>query len=197
MTSYSSLTSRRIYSFWAIPLKAGPVVLPLFFTFLLSFLDVTSSFQLLQFCFVSLYSLSFLQFINFLSYCLVSLLTSCRSPVVLREVLRFTAKLADISANCAEHFIKYECLDYSLSVVQAAQVICMGWWVSRDAKAMKYWRRGNYTPYICLCRLNRSCAYPRYGCNCDINDYVWRENRELLTNMAELPVIQLRFGDTG
>ena len=36
-----------------------------------------------------------------------------------------------------------------------------------------------------------------YGCNCDINDYVWRENRELLTNMAELPVIQLRFGDTG
>ena len=72
-----------------------------------------------------------------------------------------------------------------------------GWWVSRDAKAMKYWRRGNYTPYICLCRLNRSCTDPRYGCNFDINDYVWRENRELLTNKAELPVIQLRFGDTG
>ena len=46
-------------------------------------------------------------------------------------------------------------------------------------------------------RLNRSCADPRYGCNCDINDYVWRENRELLTNQAELPVIQPRFGDTG
>ena len=47
------------------------------------------------------------------------------------------------------------------------------------------------------CGLNRSCADPRYGCSFDINDYVSRENRELLTNKAELPVIQLRFGDTG
>ena len=44
---------------------------------------------------------------------------------MLREVLRFTAKLADISAHCAEHFIKYECLDYSVLVVQAAKDICM------------------------------------------------------------------------
>ena len=48
-----------------------------------------------------------------------------------------------------------------------------------------------------MCGLNRSRADPRYGCNCDINDYVWRENRELLSNKTELPVIQLRFGDTG
>ena len=123
------------------------------------FLDVTSSFQLLQFCFVSLYSLSFLQFINFLSYCLVSLLTSCRSPVVLREVLRFTAKLADISANCAEHFIKYECLDYSLSVVQAAQVICMVGGYHATGTALTYWGGGNYTPQMCLCGLSQSCAY--------------------------------------
>ena len=79
--------------------------------------------------------------------------------------------------------------------------------------------RGYYTHYMCLCGLNRSCVYPcygnlvpphlqsqgkapwgrgwRYGCNCDINDYVLRENRDLLTNKAELPVIQLRFGYTG
>ena len=94
-----------------------------------------------------------------------------------------------------------------------------GWWVSRDGKAMIYWGGGNYTHYMCLCGLNRSCWYPcygnlvpphlqsqgkapwgrgwRYGCNCVINDYVWRENRELLTNKTELPVIQLRFGYTG
>ena len=47
------------------------------------------------------------------------------------------------------------------------------------------------------CGLNRSCADPRYGCNFDINDYVSRENRELLTNKAELPVIQLRCVDSG
>ena len=47
------------------------------------------------------------------------------------------------------------------------------------------------------CWLNRSCADPRYGFNFDINDYVSRENKELLTNKTELPLIQLRFGDTG
>ena len=57
---------------------------------------------------------------------------------------------------------------------------------------MTYWTGGeDYTS-----RLNRSCAHPRYGCDCDINDYVSLENRELLTNKAEFPVI-LRFGDTG
>ena len=40
--------------------------------------------------FVSLFSLSFFKFINFLPYCPFSLSTSCRFPEVLREVLRFT-----------------------------------------------------------------------------------------------------------
>ena len=60
------------------------------------------------------------------------------------------------------------------------------WWVLRDRKAMTYWGGGDYFLHD-----------PRYRCNWDINDYVWRKNRELLTNKAELPVIQLRFGDTG
>ena len=73
------------------------------------------------------------------------------------------------------------------------------WWVSRDGKAMTYWVGGNYTPYMCLCRLNRSCAYisSLWMQLWQLDDYVWRENRELLTNKTELPVIQLRFGDTG
>ena len=58
-------------------------------------------------------------------------------------------------------------------------------------------RAGDFTSYMHAWRLNRSCPDPRYGCNCDINDYVWRENRELRTNKAKLSVIQLRFGDTG
>ena len=60
------------------------------------------------------------------------------------------------------------------------------WWVLRDRKAMTYWGGGDYFLHD-----------PRYRCNWDINDYVWRKNRELLTNKAELPVIQQRFGDTG
>ena len=35
------------------------------------------------------------------------------------------------------------------------------------------------------------------GCNCDTNDDVWREDSRLLTEKSHLPVLQLRFGDTG
>ena len=39
--------------------------------------------------------------------------------------------------------------------------------------------------------------YSYYGCNCDKEDYAWREDSGLLTDKAQLPVKQLRFGDTG
>ena len=47
--------------------------------------------------------------------------------------------------------------------------------------------------------MTSSCAGYRYriGCNCDMNDYAWREDSGLLTDKTKLPVKQLRFGDTG
>ena len=106
------------------------------------------------------------------------------------------ARLADISTHC-EYFVKYECLDSQLLNGPGSIGYMHDWWVSRDGKAMTYWGGWNYTSYMHACGLNRSRADPRYGCNFDMNDYVSRENKELLTNKAELPVIQLRFGDTG
>ena len=98
-------------------------------------------------------------------------------------------RLTDVSAHC-EQFIKYECRHSRLFRDG------YGWWVSRDGKKMTYWGGGNSVPNMCACGLNRSCA-SSYGCNCDKNDHVWREDSGLLTNKSHLPVIQLRFGDTG
>ena len=73
-----------------------------------------------------------------------------------------------------------------------------GWWVSRDNVKMTYW--GGATPadsYKCACGVNNRCADSRRGCNCDKNDGVWREDSGLLTEKSDLPVLQLRFGDTG
>ena len=75
-----------------------------------------------------------------------------------------------------------------------------GWWVSRDGQAMTYW--GGATPansYKCGCGVTspNSCADTARGCNCDKNDAVWREDSGLLTEKSDLPVTQLRFGDTG
>ena len=100
------------------------------------------------------------------------------------------ASLIAISSHC-EQFIKYECFDarmYRWGVVN--------WWVSRDSTIMTYWGGANVS-YKCACGMTDSCADPSYGCNCDVNDNVWREDSGLLTNKTKLPVVQLRFGDTG
>ena len=95
------------------------------------------------------------------------------------------ASLTRVSSHC-EQFIKYECYN-SMIYVHA-------WWVSRDSTKMTYWggASGNGK---CACGMTNSCADPRYGCNCDKNDNVWREDSGLLTDKTHLPVTQLRFGD--
>ena len=101
------------------------------------------------------------------------------------------ASLTTVSSQC-EQFIKYECYNSVLLYKNDP----FGWWVSRDSTKMAYWggASGNSK---CACGMTNSCANPSYGCNCDANDNAWREDSGLLTDKIELPVKQLRFGDTG
>ncbi|XP_074618115.1 contactin-associated protein-like 2 [Acropora palmata] len=103
------------------------------------------------------------------------------------------AFLADVSTHC-EQFIKYEC---SGTLLFRGNV---SWWVSRTGAKMTYW--GGATPADhnkCACGVTspNSCANTAYGCNCDKNDYTFREDSGLLKGKSHLPVMQLRFGDTG
>ena len=100
------------------------------------------------------------------------------------------AKLTRVSKNC-EQFIKYECFD--------SRIFRSGppaWWVSRDSAKMTYWGGASINGK-CACGMTNSCADSRFGCNCDKNDNVWREDSGLLTDKTKLPVKQLRFGDAG
>ena len=99
------------------------------------------------------------------------------------------ASLTRVSSHC-EQFIKYECLDSVLLYNSNPY----GWWVSRDSTKMTYWG-GASSSSKCACGMTNSCADRRYGCNCDKNDRVWREDSGLLTDKTHLPVKQLRFGD--
>ena len=101
------------------------------------------------------------------------------------------ASLTEVSSNC-EQFIKYECH----SSVLLSNNYPNGWWVSRDSTKMTYWGGASVSDK-CACGMNNSCADPSYGCNCDKNDKVWREDSGLLTDRTKLPVKQLKFGDTG
>ena len=100
------------------------------------------------------------------------------------------ASLTRVSSHC-EQFIKYEC--YGSRLMRTG----MGWWVSRDSTKMTYWGGASPGSGMCACGMTNSCANPSYGCNCDKNDKVWREDSGLLTDKTKLPVKQLRFGDAG
>ena len=98
------------------------------------------------------------------------------------------ASLTRVSSHC-EQFIKYECYN-SMLVARG-----YAWWMSRDSGKMNYWGGASPGSGRCACGMTNSCANPSYGCNCDKNDYVWREDSGLLTDKTHLPVKQLRFGD--
>ena len=99
------------------------------------------------------------------------------------------ASLTRVSLHC-EQFIKYECHGSVLLYNNDPH----GWWVSRDSQKMRYWG-GASANGKCACGMTNSCANPSYGCNCDKEDLVWREDSGLLTDKTKLPVKQLRFGD--
>ena len=101
------------------------------------------------------------------------------------------ASLTRVSSQC-EQFIKYECYH---SILQFSNPY--GWWVSRDSAKMTHWGGASLSSGKCACGMTNSCADSSYGCNCDRNDNVWREDSGLFTDKTKLPVKQLRFGDTG
>ena len=100
------------------------------------------------------------------------------------------ASLTRVSSHC-EQFIKYECYQTMFLTLGYA------WWVSRDSSKMMYWGGASPGSSKCACGMTNSCADSSYGCNCDKNDNVWRDDSGLLTDKTKLPVKQLRFGDSG
>lgn len=61
---------------------------------------------------------------------------------------------------------------------------------------MMYWGGVDLVLFKCVCGLDNLCVDFGYGCNCDKNDNVWREDSGLFINKFEFFVMQLRFGDS-
>ena len=101
------------------------------------------------------------------------------------------ASLTSVSSHC-EQFIKYKCY-HSMLFRNSGYA----WWVSRDSTKMTYWGGASPGSGKCACGMNNTCGDSKLACNCDKNDKKWREDSGLLTDKTKLPVIQLRFGDTG
>ena len=87
--------------------------------------------------------------------------------------------------------MKYEC--YGSLLLNGGNA----WWVARDSTKMTYWGGASSGSNKCACGMTNFCADPNNSCNCDKNDDAWRKDSGLLADKSNLPVRQLRFGDTG
>ena len=99
------------------------------------------------------------------------------------------ASLTRVSSHC-EQLIKYDC--YHSRLLREG----FAWLVSRDGAKMTYWGGASPDSNKCACGMTNTCADKSLPCNCDKNDKKWREDSGLLTHKSDLPVSQLRFGDT-
>ncbi|KAI8498143.1 hypothetical protein Bbelb_240870 [Branchiostoma belcheri] len=98
--------------------------------------------------------------------------------------------LVDRSSRCKQH-IKYQC--YASMIWDNTPKI-FAWWVTWDGRQADYWGGASPGSGKCACGLTGSCSG---RCYCDTNDETWREDSGFLSYKNDLPVTQLRFGDTG
>ena len=73
-----------------------------------------------------------------------------------------------------------------------------GWWVGRNNMKMDYWGGSSPGSGKCACALKNECKKNNPRCNCDaglLEDDVFDSG--LLRHKEDLPVMELRFGDTG
>ncbi|XP_076259208.1 neurexin-4 isoform X1 [Rhynchophorus ferrugineus] len=108
------------------------------------------------------------------------------------------AALINRSSTCNQK-IQYTCKNARLFNSPSEEHLFnpYSWWVSRKNQKMDYWGGGLPGSRKCECGLLGTCVDPTKWCNCDGNSEVWLVDSGELTEKEDLPVKQLRFGDTG
>ncbi|XP_065156246.1 neurexin-4 isoform X1 [Atheta coriaria] len=106
--------------------------------------------------------------------------------------------LLNRSLTCRQH-IQYSCKSSRLfnSPSDELNYKPFSWWVSRHNQRMDYWGGALPGSRKCECGILGNCRDPTKWCNCDANYDDWAMDGGDITEKENLPVRQLRFGDTG
>ncbi|CAH1403187.1 unnamed protein product [Nezara viridula] len=106
--------------------------------------------------------------------------------------------LTNRSKTCSQ-YIHFQCRQAKLlnSPSNEENFHPFSWWVSRNNQKMDYWGGSIPGSRKCHCGLMGSCIEETKWCNCDSGFDSFQTDEGELTDKNELPVRQLRFGDTG
>ncbi|RWS29721.1 relaxin receptor-like protein [Leptotrombidium deliense] len=101
--------------------------------------------------------------------------------------------LIDASYSC-QQYIKWDCKGATFNFWLTAN----NWWVGRHWKPQYYWGGAETDSRTCGCFPYCHPTSKNSTCNCDANSKLLNlEDSGLLLDSTRLPVLQLRFGDTG
>ncbi|KAG9474253.1 hypothetical protein GDO78_004522, partial [Eleutherodactylus coqui] len=103
------------------------------------------------------------------------------------------SSLANGSEYC-EQRIEYSC--YRSRLLNTPMGLPYSFWMGRNNERHFYWGGSNPGIQRCGCGIEKTCADPRYFCNCDADHAQWRYDKGLLTFRDHLPVTQVVVGDT-
>lgn len=111
------------------------------------------------------------------------------------------AALINRSSTCKQH-LRYACKGSRLmnSPSPTENFRPFSWWVSRHNQMMDYWAGALPGSRKCECGVAGNCYDPTKWCNCDsdhVDYHTWLADGGEITEKENLPVKQLRFGDTG
>ncbi|CAH1775387.1 unnamed protein product [Owenia fusiformis] len=99
--------------------------------------------------------------------------------------------------NCKQ-FLKYSCFNSRLlSPTGIKNTPSYGWWIGRTNLNMDYWGGAAPGSGKCACGLQDNCEQGSETCNCDAQQAKWTSDEGNLEHKEHLPVMELRFGDTG
>ncbi|KAK9504052.1 hypothetical protein O3M35_010488 [Rhynocoris fuscipes] len=106
--------------------------------------------------------------------------------------------LTNRSTTCSQ-YIYYSCLQSKLfnSPSTEENFRPYAWWVSRNNQKMDYWGGSVPGTRKCHCGIMGTCIDPTKWCNCDSGLDSRLSDEGEIKDKNELPVRQLRFGDTG
>ncbi|XP_077972789.1 contactin-associated protein-like 2 [Styela clava] len=124
-----------------------------------------------------------------------TLVTGCQNPGCYSRDVKYQQSWSQIEAvmstsESCQQYLSYECLGSALFGFAD-----FAWWVSRDGENQYYWTGADQGSKMCACGMNENCNGTSTTCNCDNNDFEWRQDDGYFKNKAKLPVMQVNFGD--
>ncbi|XP_064594700.1 neurexin-4-like isoform X2 [Liolophura sinensis] len=121
---------------------------------------------------------------------------SYRRDIEYKVEIEAAIAIINRAKTCCQ-FVSYKCVNSTLMASPPGSSKPYGWWVGRNNAPHYYWGGAPPESRNCSCSTTQAGCVEGLGCNCDAGLSTQQTDEGCLSNKKDLPVTQVRFGDTG